>query len=283
MTQLHAFLTPTFPVPANKPREPPLLQDVSKEPHARYASLVTSAQFMPARDTDKFFMVSHRDHLLKDLDVLPSTVSPFWPEISIHGEVHPESRVSLFLLDLKMFLTYMYPARASAPLCIHVTHQTCSSNGVQTQEVDILRLQMEEETLAVLVILETPGILREQDWKRPDYGRINFQDTSIVPGNYLAYLQSLDIDGLTYAAFLDFKSTVVVNLSRSFSYVSFEEGPYLPALTLLSEVFLNDGIAQNFHIRLGKHVSPEFSCLAPEEIQIKSTTWISVEYRWLPT
>ncbi|KAH8920250.1 hypothetical protein BT69DRAFT_433002 [Atractiella rhizophila] len=156
--RLFAFLTPSFHVPSDRGGTPPLLlQDVSKGPHALCKSLVTSAQFKPTRKTDKFIKVSYYDHLRKDLEVLPLNVTvPFWPDILVHGDVQPETCLSSFLLDLKNFLTYMYPARASAPLSIHISHQMCSSHGVRTQEIDVLRIQMEEEVLAVLVVLVDP-------------------------------------------------------------------------------------------------------------------------------
>ncbi|KAH8916732.1 hypothetical protein BT69DRAFT_1355398 [Atractiella rhizophila] len=125
-----------------------------------------------------------------------------------------------------------------------------------TQEVDVLRLQMNQDVLAVLIILETPGILREEDWKLPSYGRMDFQDTSKIGGNYLGFLQSLNIDGLNYAAFLDFHSTVVLNICESFSYVSFERGPYLPTLTLLSEAFSERWDCSNFSHQTGEASFP---------------------------
>ncbi|KAH8920251.1 hypothetical protein BT69DRAFT_433180 [Atractiella rhizophila] len=103
---------------------------------------------------------------------------------------------------------------------------------------------------------ETPGTLRQQDWGGRTYSFIDFDDTSGIAGNYLAFLDSLDITQLNFAAFLDFKSTVIVNISESFSSVSFEEGPYLPVLTLLSEVFSERWDCSKFSHQTGEACFP---------------------------
>ncbi|KAH8920245.1 hypothetical protein BT69DRAFT_432803 [Atractiella rhizophila] len=109
MMRLPAFLKPAFRMHANPTKSPPLLQDVSGEPHTLSKSLFTGAQFVPTRETDKFMKVSYRDHLRKDLELLPlNVVVPFWPEILIDGEVLPESPLSAFLLDMTTLLRYMY-------------------------------------------------------------------------------------------------------------------------------------------------------------------------------
>ncbi|KAH8920244.1 hypothetical protein BT69DRAFT_1299589 [Atractiella rhizophila] len=258
--RLQALLTPTFFIPLGNDEStqvPRLLfQDVC-EPHAKSQSLITCEQYFPRRPTDKFFDVCYGDHLKKDIELLPSTVlAPFWPEIMLYGEVQHNSRLSSVLIDMQTFLKYMYPSRASGPLSIHVSHRKCSSNGCRSENVDLISLQLDDEVLALLVILETPGTICEEDWKSPTSSPIDFGDTSKVAGNYLAFLQSLGITGLNYAAFLDFKSTVIVNISRFFSCVSFEDGPYLPTLTLLSEVFSRRWDCSKFSHQTGEASFP---------------------------
>ncbi|KAH8928567.1 hypothetical protein BT69DRAFT_1277051, partial [Atractiella rhizophila] len=178
----------------------------------------------PERETDKGLEVTYHDHFVKDLELLPRNVkAAFWPDVIVWNTVDRLERTTRFVEDLRVFLRYMYPARAPGPPTVQID---------KAESVDIVRLKCQDDVLLTFILLPANSLVPE-DW---EIDTLNESDK--IAQKYVSFLKTLgnNSKGKHYAAFMDVKSSVVFRGYYDF-VCAFESHPYFQVFALMSEMF----------------------------------------------
>ncbi|KAH8928563.1 hypothetical protein BT69DRAFT_1329527 [Atractiella rhizophila] len=226
--RLQAFITPLSP--PERPEDANAQSYVWHEDALGHCSqeggIFPYLHSWPRRETDKGTEVTYYDHFVKDLDLLPSNVkAAFWHDMIVWNSVDRPERTTQFVEDLRVFLRYMYPGRAPGPPTVQV-------EKVEPMDVDIIHLKCQDEVLLTFILLPANSLVPE-DWETD-----TLDESNKIARNYISFLATLpaDSNGHRFAAFMDFKSSVLFRGSYKF-ICTFEAHPYFQVFALMSEVF----------------------------------------------
>ncbi|KAH8926854.1 hypothetical protein BT69DRAFT_1395165 [Atractiella rhizophila] len=184
----------------------------------------------PRRETDKGTEVTYYDHFVKDLDLLPSNVkAAFWHDMIVWNSVDRPERTTQFVEDLRVFLRYMYPGRAPGPPTVQV-------EKVEPMDVDIIHLKCQDEVLLTFILLSSVMLQPANSLGPEDWETDTLDESNKIARNYISFLATLpaDSNGHRFAAFMDFKSSVLFRGSYKF-ICTFEAHPYFQVFALMSE------------------------------------------------